>query len=353
MKAQNWLYVSCLIGAFAVYGCGDDATSGGYYGSICGNGVVEDGEACDDGNSVNGDGCSADCKAIEPGYVCYEGKPCEQVSGVCGNGKVDDGEACDDGNQVSGDGCSADCKKVNRVANAQRKGERARAVASRFVAMAKSKATKCATTATPTMATVAMPIAWASRVVGNARPKVANATPKMAIAETGSSIASAKNATAAQMESSDAPTIARSKRATTVRRIRRVDRIAGKWVAATAKSSRRTAKNATTEWAITSKSVAMASTMMATRNAIIRAISSPIVAMARRTATKNAIMVAITSTMPTKRIKATVAQSNVKRLVGAAMANGMATKNAIQKIPSRIMDAPMNARPKKAMSAAR
>ena len=51
MKAQNWLYVSCLIGAFAVYGCGDDATSGGYYGSICGNGVVEDGEACDDGNS--------------------------------------------------------------------------------------------------------------------------------------------------------------------------------------------------------------------------------------------------------------------------------------------------------------
>ena len=112
MKAQNWLYVSCLIGAFAVYGCGDDATSGGYYGSICGNGVVEDGEACDDGNSVNGDGCSADCKAIEPGYVCYEGKPCEQVSGVCGNGKVDDGEACDDGNQVSGDGCSSDCKKV-------------------------------------------------------------------------------------------------------------------------------------------------------------------------------------------------------------------------------------------------
>ena len=104
MKTQNWLYVSCLIGAFAVYGCGDDATSGGYYGSICGNGVVEDGEACDDGNSVSGDGCSTDCKAIEPGYVCYEGKPCEQVSGVCGNGKVDDGEACDDGNQVSGDG---------------------------------------------------------------------------------------------------------------------------------------------------------------------------------------------------------------------------------------------------------
>lgn len=122
MKAQNWLYVSCLIGAFAVYGCGDDATSGGYYGSICGNGVVEDGESCDDGNSVGGDGCSADCKAIEPGYVCYEGKPCEQVSGVCGNGKVDDGEACDDGNQVSGDGCSSDCKKVESGCKCPEKG---------------------------------------------------------------------------------------------------------------------------------------------------------------------------------------------------------------------------------------
>ena len=27
----------------------------------CGNGVVETGEACDDGNLVDGDGCSAHC----------------------------------------------------------------------------------------------------------------------------------------------------------------------------------------------------------------------------------------------------------------------------------------------------
>jgi cysteine-rich repeat protein len=26
-------------------------------GAICGNGIIEAGEACDDGNLVNGDGC--------------------------------------------------------------------------------------------------------------------------------------------------------------------------------------------------------------------------------------------------------------------------------------------------------
>jgi len=29
---------------------------------LCGNGIVEHGEACDDGNLVNGDGCSSDCQ---------------------------------------------------------------------------------------------------------------------------------------------------------------------------------------------------------------------------------------------------------------------------------------------------
>ena len=35
----------------------------------CGNGVVDLGEACDDGGRVDGDGCSAVC-TIEPGWVC-------------------------------------------------------------------------------------------------------------------------------------------------------------------------------------------------------------------------------------------------------------------------------------------
>ncbi|MBQ8037167.1 MAG: DUF4215 domain-containing protein, partial [Proteobacteria bacterium] len=63
---------------------------------VCGNGVIDSGEQCDDGNKVNGDGCSADCKT-------------EEVP-QCGNGVIDSGEQCDDGNKVNGDGCSADCQ---------------------------------------------------------------------------------------------------------------------------------------------------------------------------------------------------------------------------------------------------
>ena len=32
---------------------------------MCGNGIVETGEVCDDGNIVAGDGCNATCTQIE------------------------------------------------------------------------------------------------------------------------------------------------------------------------------------------------------------------------------------------------------------------------------------------------
>jgi cysteine-rich repeat protein len=62
----------------------------------CGNFIVTPNEVCDDGNTVNGDGCSADCQSDE----------------TCGNGAVDParGEQCDDGNAEPGDGCQPDCK---------------------------------------------------------------------------------------------------------------------------------------------------------------------------------------------------------------------------------------------------
>jgi cysteine-rich repeat protein len=68
---------------------------------MCGNGDMDPGEKCDDGNTVSGDGCSADCKSVE----------------ICGNGIKDVGEECDDGNTVSGDGCSADCKSTEVCGN--------------------------------------------------------------------------------------------------------------------------------------------------------------------------------------------------------------------------------------------
>lgn len=43
--------------------------------STIGNGVLEAGEECDDGNRVNGDGCSSEGK-VESGYICRPGQPC-------------------------------------------------------------------------------------------------------------------------------------------------------------------------------------------------------------------------------------------------------------------------------------
>ena len=64
----------------------------------CGDGKVDPGEGCDDGNGVNGDGCEANCtKTPAP---------------KCGDGKVDPGEGCDDGNGVNGDGCETNCTKT-------------------------------------------------------------------------------------------------------------------------------------------------------------------------------------------------------------------------------------------------
>ena len=64
---------------------------------ICGDGILSlnNGESCDDGNNLDGDGCDADCK----------------VRAACGNGVLEPGEECDDGNRIDGDGCSAACRR--------------------------------------------------------------------------------------------------------------------------------------------------------------------------------------------------------------------------------------------------
>ena len=70
-------------------------------GPVCGNGVIDPGEVCDDGNTIGGDGCSADCTSDE----------------TCGNGVIDIGEQCDDGNTIACDGCSADCTSDETCGN--------------------------------------------------------------------------------------------------------------------------------------------------------------------------------------------------------------------------------------------
>src|SRR6185369_9554987 len=63
----------------------------------CGNGQSEDGEECDDGNLVGGDGCTAGCQ-VEADASCPKVGPCTSLI-VCGNAVVSvTREDCDDGN---------------------------------------------------------------------------------------------------------------------------------------------------------------------------------------------------------------------------------------------------------------
>jgi len=78
---------------------------------VCGDRVISMGEACDDGNTTAGDGCSADCSTVEKGYTCPPtGGKCTIAKVLCPNATIDPGEECDDGNSTSGDGCSLNCK---------------------------------------------------------------------------------------------------------------------------------------------------------------------------------------------------------------------------------------------------
>ena len=78
---------------------------------VCGDGAVTGDEACDDGNVVAGDGCSADCHTVQAGYNCPEtGGACTPSVVSCPNAQIDAGEECDDGNSAGNDGCSANCK---------------------------------------------------------------------------------------------------------------------------------------------------------------------------------------------------------------------------------------------------
>ncbi|MEY2930694.1 MAG: hypothetical protein RL033_1443 [Pseudomonadota bacterium] len=76
----------------------------------CGNGVLTDDEACDDGNKASGDGCAEDCLLTEAGFSCPNpGQACQQIA-LCGDGERAANEQCDDGNPTDGDGCSARCR---------------------------------------------------------------------------------------------------------------------------------------------------------------------------------------------------------------------------------------------------
>ncbi len=106
---------------------------GGCVIPICGNGIIEPNEACDDGNTNSSDGCNATCTSnetcgnnfIDPREVCDDGNTtagdgCNSncmSNETCGNGYRDPFEVCDDGNTLNGDGCGATCRTEKTCGN--------------------------------------------------------------------------------------------------------------------------------------------------------------------------------------------------------------------------------------------
>ncbi|MEZ4247647.1 MAG: kelch repeat-containing protein [Polyangiales bacterium] len=98
----------------------------------CGDGIVDPDEACDDGNDERGDGCNPQCTSDETcgnGVIdVVNGEECDDDSETCGatcrivrcgNGILDPGELCDDGNNRGADGCSPGCNSDETCGNGE------------------------------------------------------------------------------------------------------------------------------------------------------------------------------------------------------------------------------------------
>jgi cysteine-rich repeat protein len=105
--------------------CGDEPNV-----KRCGDGTMDEdlGETCDDGNIIDGDGCSSTCQLeanpdpfcgdgnVDEGEECdggimLNGLPCRDNCRipVCGDGILDEGEECDGGIMLNGLACSSSC----------------------------------------------------------------------------------------------------------------------------------------------------------------------------------------------------------------------------------------------------
>ena len=82
--------------------------------AVCGNSVLEVGEACDDGNTVDGDCCDSVCEFETVGSGCDDGDLCSTVDSCDGAGTCvgssplvcDDSEICTDDSCIPASGCA-------------------------------------------------------------------------------------------------------------------------------------------------------------------------------------------------------------------------------------------------------
>lgn len=106
---------------------------------VCGNGVEETGEACDDGNTTTETTCPGGQTSCT---VCNADCSAEVTVStfVCGNGVREPGEVCDDGDGGTNDGCNQSCQATLFVVNTptptpETYAEVAKAPDGRFVAV--------------------------------------------------------------------------------------------------------------------------------------------------------------------------------------------------------------------------
>ena len=132
---------ACVSGQCMLPGCGDGRVDAGEQcddgnqsntdgctnlcrSPACGDGFQQAGEECDDGNLAAGDLCTNSCKkpkcgdaAVQSGEECDDGNAIDNDATCtnackkpkCGDNLTQVGEACDDGNTVDTDGCSRTC----------------------------------------------------------------------------------------------------------------------------------------------------------------------------------------------------------------------------------------------------
>ena len=118
-------YTRALAAALLVAAC---PSCGSESSGSCGDGVRQGSEQCDDGNTLDTDGCLATCRlnVCGDGFLWTAKEECDDGNAVdydgcrndcrlprCGDGVVQAGEQCDDGNLDDSDPCTADCQPAS------------------------------------------------------------------------------------------------------------------------------------------------------------------------------------------------------------------------------------------------